>query len=218
MFEDLHGVDPETVAVVEHLGETWSGRRCCVTTVHAEEDSPAGELARRATSPARTSGAAAGPPNDAQVAAMVHGCTGGAAAGAVGRVVELADGIPFLVEEMLVSPGLPASVADAIVSRLVQLADAHRDVLVAAAAFVWDFDWRVLAAATGLAGADVADTLDRGVKAQIPVVDDDAFRFRHTLTAEAVFQFGDPAAPRGRGVVCSRGTGCRGPVSSTEAA
>ena len=83
--------------------------------------------------------------NDAQVAEMVYGCTGGTDPDAGERVRALPDGVPFLVEEMLASPGVRESFTDGVPARLATLHDNDRRVLVAASAFGRHFDWRLLA-------------------------------------------------------------------------
>jgi hypothetical protein len=136
VLEDLQWADPETVAVVEHLSDNlYRAPVLCVVTVRSDEDSPALDMVRRVA--ARRSAQVLEPRrlNDAQVAAMVHSCTGGVDPAAVDRIVSLADGVPFLVEEMLVSPGLPASFASAVETRLRQL-PAHEFEAAAAAARV----------------------------------------------------------------------------------
>jgi hypothetical protein len=189
VLEDLHWADPETVAIVEHLSDHLERAPVlCVATVRSEADSPARDLLRRVAARRSAPVLNLGRLNAAQVSAMVYGCTGARDADAVDRVVELCDGVPFLVEELLVSPGLPASFAESVDTRLAKLPDPDRRVLVTAAAFGRDFDWRLLRAAAGLAEAEVVEALDRGVRAQLLAVDGDGFRFRHALTAEAVFQ------------------------------
>jgi DNA-binding NarL/FixJ family response regulator len=189
VLEDLHWADPETIEVVEHLTDNL-GRApvLCLATVRSEEKGAAWDLVRRVA--ARRTGEVVelAPLNDAQVAAMVYSCTGGTRPDAVERAVSLADGVPFLVEEMLVSPGLPASFAEAVGARLGQLPDRDRGVLLVAAAFGRHFDWRLLAAASRLSESDVIDALDRGVASQLLALEGDGFRFRHALTAEAVFR------------------------------
>lgn len=119
---------------------------------------------------------------------MVFSCAGDSDPAVLECVVSLGEGVPFLVEEMLVSPGLPRSFADGVVTRLAGLPEEVRLVLLAAAAFGRLFDWRLLSAATGLSEDEVVDALDCGVAVQILAVEGDGFRFRHALTAEAVFQ------------------------------
>jgi DNA-binding CsgD family transcriptional regulator len=202
VLEDLHWADPETVSVVEHLSDHLDRAPVlCLVTVRADEDGPARDLVRRVAARRSAQVVELRRLNEAQVAAMVHACTGGTSAEAMARVVELCDGVPFLAEELLVSPGLPASFAEGIEARLAQLPDPDRQALVTAAAFGRHFDWRLLTGATGLAETDVVDALDRGVRAQLLAVDGDGFRFRHALTAEAVFSSVIP--PRRRTVAAA---------------
>ena len=73
----------------------------------------------------------------------------GAATTWLARVKRTADGVPFLVEEVLASPGVPASFRDTVRARLAGLDKAERLVLAAAAVQGRHFDWRLLAQATG---------------------------------------------------------------------
>jgi predicted ATPase len=188
VLEDLHWADPETVAVVEHLSDHLDRAPVlCIVTVRPEEQGAAQDLVRRVGARRSAPVVELARLNDAQVAAMVHGCTGGTGGPTVERVVSLAEGVPFLVEEMLVSPGLPASFAETVRARLQGLPEDDRRVLVTAAACGRHFDWHLLGPATGLAQERVVDALDRGVAAQLLAVDGEGFRFRHALTAEAVF-------------------------------
>jgi predicted ATPase len=168
VLEDLHWADPETVAVVEHLTDNL-GRApvLCVVTVRDDERGAARELVRRVAAARSALVLPLGRLNDAQVGAMVYSCAGGSDPGAIARIVSVAEGVPFLIEEMLVSPGLPASFAATVESRLAALSETDRRVLVTAAAFGREFDWRLLAAASGVPHDDVVDALDRGVDAQL---------------------------------------------------
>ncbi|HEV3400182.1 MAG TPA: AAA family ATPase [Acidimicrobiales bacterium] len=189
VLEDLHWADPETVAVVEHLSDNLDRAPVlCLVTVRSEEDSAARDLVRRVASRRTATVLELDRLNAAQVAAMVHSCADASDADVVERVVSMSEGVPFLVEEMLVSPRLPASFAEGVRARLAALPERDQRVLVAAAAFGRHFDWRLLAAASGVAEADVVDALDRGVATQLLAVEGDGFRFRHALTAEAVFE------------------------------
>jgi DNA-binding CsgD family transcriptional regulator len=189
VLEDLHWADPETVAVVEHLSDNLQRAPVlCLVTVRSEEVSAAWDLVVRVRSRRGSPVLELERLNEAQVQAMVFSCAGGSDRDVLERVVSLGGGVPFLVEEMLLSPGLPASFADGVQARLAALAAQDRRVLVIGAAFGRHFDWRWLSAATGLSESGVVDALDRGVVAQLLEVEGDGFRFRHALTAEAVFE------------------------------
>jgi DNA-binding CsgD family transcriptional regulator len=202
VLEDLHWADPETVAVVEHLSDNLARIPVlCVATVRSDEESAARDLVRRVARRRSAAVVEVARLNEAQAAAMAYSCAGGALPEAVDRAVSLADGVPFLVEEMLVSPGLPESFAEGVQGRLGLLSDRDRGVLLAASAFGRQFDWRLLATATGASEGEVVDALDRGVASQLLAVDGDGFRFRHALTAEAVFDSVTP--PRRRALAAS---------------
>jgi DNA-binding CsgD family transcriptional regulator len=189
LLEDVHWADPESVSVLEHLGDNLERAPVlCIATIRPEENGPAGDLVRRAAARRAPQILELGHLNDAQVAAMVYSCMGGTGTDAVSRVLSLSEGIPFLVEEMLASPGVPASFADGVSARMAELPAAAREVLVSAAAFGREFDWRLLGAATGQPESDVVDALERGVRAQLLTVDGEDFRFRHALSVDAVFQ------------------------------
>lgn len=49
---------------------------------------------------------------------MVHACTGGTGSVDVQRIIEAADGVQFLVEELLASPGVPQTFAETVQRRL----------------------------------------------------------------------------------------------------
>jgi DNA-binding CsgD family transcriptional regulator len=189
VLEDLHWADPETIAVVEHLSDHLDRAPVlCVVTLRTEEPSDARELVDRVAARRVSPVLRLDRLNEAQVAAMIFSCAGGTDPQVAERVTSLGEGVPFLIEEMLVSPGLPASFAEGVHARLGELGEPDRRVLLAAAAFGRHFDWRMLPAATGLDRAAVVDALDRGVAAQLLSVVGEDFRFRHALTAEAVFQ------------------------------
>ena len=122
-------------------------------------------------------------------------------------VAERAEGIPFLVEEVLaglvgegalterdgrwhaadlVAPGVPATFADTVRRRLDSVSAESRQVIGAAAVLGRRFDWALLGPVTGLADAAVIAALRDGVGLQLIVAERESFRFRHALTHEAV--------------------------------
>jgi len=187
VLEDLHWADLDTLAMVEYLGDNLASEPLlCVATCRSEQPSAALELVRRAHSRRSATHLQLGRLNDEDVADMVQACMPGAGTEVIARVRRTADGIPFLVEEVLASPGVPSSFAETIRIRLAGLGADERRVLQLAAVLGRYFDWRVLSAATGLAAEVVVEALDRGVAVQLLTVSDDAFRFRHALTRDAV--------------------------------
>jgi predicted ATPase len=187
VLEDLHWADPDTLAVMEYLGDNLSAEPVlCVGTCRNEPASPAAELVTRLHGRRAAARIELGRLSADEVADMVRACLPSAADDVIARIQRLADGIPFLVEEALAAPGVPRSFAEGVRARLAGLDEDQRVVLHTAALFGHRFDWRVLPAATGLPADVIAGALEQGVRSQLLVLDGDAFRFRHMLTREAV--------------------------------
>jgi len=71
--------------------------------------------------------------DDHQVAGMIRACLPSAGPEIAARVQQAADGVPFLVEEVLASPGVPASFRDTVRERLAGLGSDEQQVLAGAA-------------------------------------------------------------------------------------
>jgi DNA-binding CsgD family transcriptional regulator len=210
ILEDLHWADQETLGLLEYLADNLSGERVlCVATVRAGEGAEAACLAR--VLEARDSAAVL--PlrrlDPAAMARMALACLGAdALPGEIHAfVAERAEGIPFLVEEVLagligaqalierdggwragdlVAPGVPATFADTIGRRLAAAGTGARQLIAAAAVLGRRFDWNLLSQVAGLPDHEVAAALRRGVDLQLIEADRESFRFRHALTHEAV--------------------------------
>src|SRR5215211_207782 len=211
ILEDLHWADPETVSVVEYLADNLvSERVLCVVTSRVEERTEVVDLARALQ--ARRSAAVIEPARltTDEVAEMVGTCLGSdTIPPEVLALANRSDGVPFLVEELLavavssgalvdtgetwslsrvVEPVVPLTFADSIRRRLAVIGESPRAVLLAAAVLGRRFDYRLLPAVTGLEERQVLNALHAAVDAQIISVDpdDEAFRFRHALSRDAV--------------------------------
>ena len=210
VLEDLHWADSETLALAEYLADNLSAERVlCLATLRDEEADAAAGLA----GVLEARGSAAVLPlvrlDPAAMARMALACVGAAdlPAAVQSFVAERADGIPFLVEEILAGligegalterdgswnasdltgSAIPATFADAVRRRLGAVDADARHVLGAAAMLGRRFDWALLGPVTGLADAAVVAALRRGVGLQLIAADRDSFRFRHALTQEAV--------------------------------
>ena len=208
VLEDLHWADRETLALLEYLADNLAAERVlCVATLRAE----GGDAAALASALAARGSAAVlalGRLDPAAMARMAQACLDADLPDAVHAVVaERAEGIPFLVEEVLAglvgegalterdgrwraadlaAPGVPATFADAVRRRLDTVGADSRHVIGAAAVLGRRFDWALLSPVTGLAGAAVVAALRDGVSLQLIVAERESFRFRHALTHEAV--------------------------------
>jgi len=210
VLEDLHWADRETLALLEYLADNCSAERVlCVGTLRDEDGGGAVGLARAL----EARGSAAVLPLSrldlAPMARMAQECVGAAVlpGEALSLVAEWAEGLPFLVEEVLAGlvgdgtlterdgswqisdvrrAGVPPTFADAVRLRLDGLDADSRRVICAAAVLGRRFDWALLGPATGLPAEAVVAALRRGVGLQLVAADRDSFRFRHALTHEAV--------------------------------
>ena len=187
VLEDLHWADPDTLAVVEHLTDNlYRAAVLCLVTLRSEEPSSGRDLARVVADRRSAVVLELGRLTNAEVIAMVSECAEGVGAADIDRVVSVAEGVPFLVEELLASPGVPETFADSVQRRLEPLDHWTRSVLASAATLGRHFDWHLLESATNLDAAKVAEALELGVRSQLLTVEGDSFRFRHALTSEAV--------------------------------
>jgi DNA-binding CsgD family transcriptional regulator len=189
VLEDLHWADPDTLSLIEYLGDNLSSERVvCIATSRDEVESSAIDLARRMHGRRAASLVELTRLTDDDVAEMTLACLPGADPELVDRVRRTADGVPFLVEEVLASPGVPASFADTVRARLADVDVDERPVLEAAAVLGRHFDWRLLESVTGLPMRVVGHALERGVDSLLLSVDGDTLRFRHALTREALLR------------------------------
>lgn len=109
------------------------------------------------------------------------------------RVVRLADGNPFHVEELLSledDRNLPPSLREVLEARLDQLDDGSRFVVGQAAVIGRDFDSRLLSRVLADGSFDVTAGLQEAVDSRILLAANDGrhFRFRHALLSDAAYE------------------------------
>jgi DNA-binding CsgD family transcriptional regulator len=209
VLEDLHWADQETLALLEYLADNLAAERVlCLATLRGE----GGEAVALASALAARGSAivlSLGRLDPAAMADMTRACLDAAdLPDALHEfVARRAEGIPFLVEEVLAglvgdgalterggrwhaadlsAPGVPATFADAVRRRLDGLSAESRQVIGAAAVLGRRFEWTLLGQVTGLPDVSVIAALRDGVGLQLIVAERDSFRFRHALTHEAV--------------------------------
>jgi DNA-binding CsgD family transcriptional regulator/tetratricopeptide (TPR) repeat protein len=202
VLEDLHWADPDTVALMEYLGEHLEGESLlCVLTLRANRPSAAREVARRLRGRPGVLHLGLDRLSDEDMARMVQACIPGADAGLLRRVQASAEGVPLLVEDLLASPGLPESFTETVRERLAGFSEPQRSVIEAAAILGRHFDWELLPAVSGQSAALVAETLGLAVGQLLVSADGTAFRFRHALTRDALLDTMLP--PRQRAVAAA---------------
>jgi len=197
IVEDVHWADRETLEVIDYLADHVPGHAVLVVvTVRDDEPGPGSELvsglwARRAVQLVSVS-----PLDLAQSRAMLRECPGAAALRPeiADAVVTRGEGVPFFLEELLATALgeadsvrlVPWSIAAAVEARLAALPEPAARLLGFAAILGRNFDWHVVAAATGCPPQEAIGRLRQAARAQLIDTDGAGFRFRHALTAEAV--------------------------------
>ncbi len=211
VLEDLQWADPETLMIVEYLVDNLAAERVLVlVTIRDDARSSALDLAqmsaaRRAADVVELS--SLGPE---AMADMVAACLDTAVVpDDVVAYAARAEGVPFLIEELLASavssgalvrdgeswtlasvPELaaPLTFVESVRRRLKTLGDTPGIVVTSAAVLGARFDWELLPAITELDEATVLAALHAAVDTQLIAVDAavPVFRFRHGLSRDAV--------------------------------
>jgi DNA-binding CsgD family transcriptional regulator/DNA replicative helicase MCM subunit Mcm2 (Cdc46/Mcm family) len=195
VLDDLQWADPETLEVVEFLCDNVSGEPIAVLGTTRDVGQPG--VIERLRSRGSATVVQLEPLSAPVVAAMIKACPvpDGVSDEVAAEVAAAADGIPLLVEEVLslaadpkrvAGARVPATVAEIVRLRLVELDRDARRVLLCAALLGRRFDWRLVASATGLGEPTVSAALGHAIELQLLESDGGAFRFRHALTRDAV--------------------------------
>jgi DNA-binding CsgD family transcriptional regulator/tetratricopeptide (TPR) repeat protein len=213
VLEDLHLADPDSLAVLEYLADNVAEQPVVVIgTERSDWPGAAASVLAELVSRRSVARVALLPLSEDSVEEMARAALGveSVPAGVVGALRRRAEGVPFLVEEMLsayaasggpaggaewwiarrIADSLPPSYRDLVGERLDRLdADARR--VVAAAAMVGrTFDWRLLGPIGGLGNDEVLAALRSAAREQLVAGADgqgvESFSFRHALARETV--------------------------------
>ena len=208
LLEDLHWADPETLDALDYFADALPDTSVlcvCTTRPDGVAADVVDRLARR--DPGSVLPVTPLPPDD--VDHMVAACLQAAVTPPEVRefVHRHAEGIPFLVEELLaglvstgaltfaggawtsrgeLTPTVPSGLRESIRRRVGALDRTSRAVVEAAAVLGRRFDWQLLPGLADVDGRAVVDGLRAAVDEQLVEVDDGEFVFRHALTREAV--------------------------------
>lgn len=208
VIDDLHWADPETLRIVEYLADNLAAEPVlCLVTVRDTEPSPGLELSRTLCRRRAADMIHLDRLRPADVDRMVAACLGtGRDAPDLTALTTRAEGVPFLVEELLAAAArsgvlvdgesgwafagtvehvVPLTFADSVRRSLAELG-AGRTVVAAAAVLGRRFDWSLLAAITHLPDDAVISALQSAVELQLVTPQGDSFSFRHALTRDAV--------------------------------
>jgi tetratricopeptide (TPR) repeat protein len=214
VVEDAHWADADTLTLLDHVADHLRIERVlCLVTERSDTPGPAAEVLAGMAGRRAAVRVALGPLADDEVAAMARLALGSdeVPAPVLGALGERAEGVPFLVEEMLgayvaageaaalagawplshrVAEDLPASYRDLVRARLATLDDRSRRVVFAGAVLGRTFDWTLLGRIARVGDADVLPALRAATKAQLITSprggDLSSFAFRHALARESV--------------------------------
>ncbi len=205
VLEDIHWADRDTLDILTYLANAAHATPLLLLlTARDESDSPQQLLEMVASCAAPVVSLHRLAPEEVQD--VVASCLRGPAPPELlDFVIEHADGVPFLAEELLsglasvgaldaegrltgpLTPNVPRTFAATVRRRLEVLDPAERRVVEAAAVLGRRFNWRLLPAMTGVAETDVLAGLRKVVATGLAESSGaNTFRFRHALTRDAV--------------------------------
>lgn len=214
VIDDLQWADPESLTVLEYVADNLADTPVLlVATVRDDAPGPGAEMAAALLRRRAAVELALDPLSPDDVLTLASSCLTGASLPpqVAPALIERCEGIPFLVEELLatgmrsgwdtVAADVPGSVTASVAARLDSLPAPARPLVQAAALLGRQFDWTIATTAAGLDETAGVDLLRQMARAQLIEVDGPGFRFRHTLTRDAVLA---GAAPAERAVLARR--------------
>lgn len=207
ILDDMQWADPDTLRITEYLADNvHETRTLCVLTARSTSSGEAGAviadlLRRRVATPLDI----ARLPDDA-MSTIVREILGDVPDGVSAPLVRRAEGLPFLLEELLdaateagelvrtvdawewrgPSSALPSSVSEAVRRKLQALGDDEARIVGAAALYGMVADVHAIAQATAVPGRDVTAALRAAARVDLMQMEGSAFAFRHALTRQAI--------------------------------
>jgi DNA-binding CsgD family transcriptional regulator len=212
VLEDLHWADPETVAIVEYLCDNiGSADVGCLITIRDTAPAPGLDLLRSLTARRAATTVEVARLSPRAVGKMAAACLDVTEVPEqVSKLLEHCDGLPFAVEEILAAAvssgelvhapdgwrvdtdivtGVPKSIIGSVRNRIAGLGRTARSVIVSAAILGRQFDWALLPSVAEVTEAETLDALHQAHEVQLiePILaETGAFRFRHSLTRDAI--------------------------------
>ena len=217
-IEDLHWVDRETLGVLEYVADHADEERLTVVLTARPGSSPGTTLLHQLVDRRIATSVELSPMSEEDVATMAQLCLDAPLLPTdLSGLLARADGIPFLVEELLAAaidagalarkgkdwvvrsvaePLIPRTFADSVRRRLEDLSPCDREV-VELGALLGQLDPALLGGALDRTTPEVAGVLEQAAESQLVALDDGQFRFRHALTRDAVLTALIPEARAG---------------------
>lgn len=184
IIEDLHWADDDTLAACEYLAAHLDRTPLVVLATWRRDELSVASL--RMLGQYRSLHLA--PLTSSEVAELAMECLGEPPSErTLGRLMERANGLPLLVEDLLEDgPSVPRRYAALVAARLDQLSAPVLSAIVAAALLGERFELSLLGASTAGLGIDAGRAMEEAIGAGLIVAEADGVRFRHALTHEAV--------------------------------
>ena len=212
-LEDLHWADADSMALLTYVASALGA--CGVAVIASARDEPAHPAAQPLAASSDVEVLPLARLNAEQVGALAIARRRGAplADDQLRLLVERADGLPLLVEELVDGlargPGagdglpMPPTLAALVARRLAALAPAQVRVVQAAAVLADVADWTALSAVTGQGEQEVLDALRAAAHVHLLTVDGAGrLRWRHALTRDAILA---ALLPPERAAIAGRG-------------
>jgi hypothetical protein len=212
-LEDLHWADADSMALLTYVASALGA--CGVAVIASARDEPAHPAAQPLAASPDVEVLPLARLDAEQVGALAIARRRGAplADDQLRLLVERADGLPLLVEELVDGlargPGagdglpMPPTLAALVARRLAALAPAQVRVMQAAAVLADVADWTALSAVTGQGEQEVLDALRAAARVHLLTVDGAGrLRWRHALTRDAILA---ALLPPERAVIAGRG-------------
>jgi DNA-binding CsgD family transcriptional regulator len=189
LLDDLHWADSDTVALVAYLAGAIAGAAIAIVAA-ARDEEPATAALRALVRRRDVEVVRLDPLRTADVVALAEQRAGGPLPpGARDAVVARADGLPFLVEEIvdrLGAPTVPPTLAALVADRVAALPAEDRRVVAAAAVLPGEPDAGVLGDLLGMPADRTVDALRAAHPHLLTTGPDGRSQWRHALTRDAV--------------------------------
>jgi DNA-binding CsgD family transcriptional regulator/tetratricopeptide (TPR) repeat protein len=197
IIEDVHWIDPSSRDLLSFIVHTTRRDGLVVVATYRPDELHRGHPLRPFVAELERSGRAErielGALDRAAVAEQIRSITGRPPpARTVDAIYARSEGNPFFVEELLASTsrgkGLPNSLREALLLRAAGLSAAGQAILSAAAVIGRSVDHRLLATVAGGSERDLLASLREAAEHHVLVATGDAYRFRHALLQEAIYE------------------------------
>ena len=199
VIDDAQWADSSTLQMIRYLRQQHPTLRLLVVVAYRGEELPEDALWRKAFEELNRSATGlidVTPLSPDEATAMVRSLREELDDAAVTRIVDHADGLPFLVEELVaaeadgLTQGAPSRFSEILRLRVGALSGRARRVVELVATFGRPAEYRLAASASGLSRRDFAAAVDEALRARVLVEDLDSrsYAFRHDIAREVVYR------------------------------